>query len=265
MALSAPTTMNAPASAGTAALSETSASSTRTTSAASTFSTVGAMARPQRGGLLVEVVPVRLPWASPAEHAPNERHGRIRHVAEGQDGRIGPVSLDGETDEEPPDHVPKRDRSDVAPGTPGFGTSSTEGTRAMLPPLWPPGTRSWENLGFFGEREALSHALFDLGTLDPAVQAGLGDPEVFIADELAAEHGIGASENRVHRLCSQHGIFSVLARRRGRGIRPGPAVHDDLVRRDFTADAPNRLWLTDITEHRTAEGKLYLCAVKDAF
>lgn len=148
MALSAPTTMNAPASAGTAALSETSASSTRTTSAASTFSTVGAMARPQRGGLLVEVVPVRLPWASPAEHAPNERHGRIRHVAEGQDGRSGPVSLDGETDEEPPDHVPKRDRSDVAPGTPGFGTSSTEGTRAMLPPLWPPGTRSWENLGF---------------------------------------------------------------------------------------------------------------------
>ena len=29
--------------------------------------------------------------------------------------------------------------------------------------------------------------------------------------------------------------------------------------------APNRLWLTDITEHRTDEGKLYLCAVKDVF
>lgn len=27
----------------------------------------------------------------------------------------------------------------------------------------------------------------------------------------------------------------------------------------------NRLWLTDITEHRTSEGKLYLCAVKDAY
>ena len=48
-------------------------------------------------------------------------------------------------------------------------------------------------------------------------------------------------------------------------MKPGPAVHDDLVRRDFTADAPNELWLTDITEHRTAEGKLYLCAIKDAF
>ena len=42
-------------------------------------------------------------------------------------------------------------------------------------------------------------------------------------------------------------------------------MHDDLVGRDFTAEAPNRLWLTDITEHRTGEGKLYLCAIKDVF
>jgi len=41
-------------------------------------------------------------------------------------------------------------------------------------------------------------------------------------------------------------------------------VHDDLVGREFTAEAPNMLWFTDITEHPTAEGKLYLCAVKDA-
>ena len=37
------------------------------------------------------------------------------------------------------------------------------------------------------------------------------------------------------------------------------------MRRNFTADGPNRLWLTDITEHPTGEGKLYLCAVKDVF
>ena len=41
-------------------------------------------------------------------------------------------------------------------------------------------------------------------------------------------------------------------------------MHDDLVDRDFTATAPNVLWLTDITEHPTAEGTLYLCAIKDA-
>ncbi|MFG1850057.1 hypothetical protein [Micromonospora carbonacea] len=42
-------------------------------------------------------------------------------------------------------------------------------------------------------------------------------------------------------------------------------MHDDLVRRKFTTDGPNRLWLADITEHRTAEGKLYLCAIKDVW
>ena len=42
-------------------------------------------------------------------------------------------------------------------------------------------------------------------------------------------------------------------------------MHDDLVRKVFTADAVNRLWLTDITEHPTGEGKLYLCAIKDVY
>ncbi|MDA0629438.1 DDE-type integrase/transposase/recombinase, partial [Acinetobacter baumannii] len=62
---------------------------------------------------------------------------------------------------------------------------------------------------------------------------------------------------------------SVISRkRRGKGTRPGPPVHDDRVRRNFHAEAPNQVWLTDITEHRTAwiqagEGKLYLCAIKD--
>jgi putative transposase len=42
-------------------------------------------------------------------------------------------------------------------------------------------------------------------------------------------------------------------------------VHDDLVKRVFTADAPNQLWLNDITEHRTGEGKRYMCAIKDGF
>jgi putative transposase len=42
-------------------------------------------------------------------------------------------------------------------------------------------------------------------------------------------------------------------------------VHDDHVQRDFTADAPDTVWVTDITEHPTAEGKLYCCAIKDLF
>ncbi len=37
------------------------------------------------------------------------------------------------------------------------------------------------------------------------------------------------------------------------------------MKRDFSADDVNELWLTDITEHWTDEGKLYLCAIKDVF
>jgi putative transposase len=46
--------------------------------------------------------------------------------------------------------------------------------------------------------------------------------------------------------------------------KAGPLVHDDLVQRDFTVWQPDQLWLTDITGHPTGEGKLYLCAIKDA-
>ena len=92
------------------------------------------------------------------------------------------------------------------------------------------------------------------------------DPEFgyrFIRDELA-ERGVHAGRNRVNRLCTVQRLWSVHSRKRGRQRVPGPPVHDDLVERQFTAEQPNQLWFTDITEHPTAEGKLYLCAVKDA-
>jgi transposase InsO family protein len=91
------------------------------------------------------------------------------------------------------------------------------------------------------------------------------DPEFgyrFIADEL---HRLGhtVSENRVHRLCQQHRIFSTTVKKGRHGKQPGPPVHDDLIERDFTAEAANERWVGDITEHWTGEGKLYLCTFKD--
>ena len=74
----------------------------------------------------------------------------------------------------------------------------------------------------------------------------------FIADELA-DQGVQASRNRVNRLCTSARLWSVHSRKRGLNRKPGPPVHDDLVERDFDAPAPNLLWLTDITEHPTAE------------
>jgi putative transposase len=99
----------------------------------------------------------------------------------------------------------------------------------------------------------------------PGVHAG--DPAFgyrFIADELPAR-GITAGENRVARLCSQQRTWSAFSKSRGLSRKAGPPVHDDLVARDFTATGPGRTWLTDITEHPTAEGKLYLCAFKDVY
>jgi transposase InsO family protein len=108
----------------------------------------------------------------------------------------------------------------------------------------------------------------DAHLIDAARDAHREEPTFgyrLIADELA-DVGFVASERRVWRLCSQNGIVSAISRRkRAKGTRPGPPVHDDRVNRDFTADAPDQLWLTDITEHWTGEGRLYLCAVKDVF
>jgi transposase InsO family protein len=103
--------------------------------------------------------------------------------------------------------------------------------------------------------------------IDAALEIHADDPADgyrFIADELA-RRGFTASENRVWRICSMQQIFSLHAKKKGRSRKSGPPVHDDLVRRDFTVTAPSTKWLTDITEHSTAEGKLYLCAVKDCY
>lgn len=95
------------------------------------------------------------------------------------------------------------------------------------------------------------------------------DPEFgyrFLADELErAGHDVG--ERRVWRLCSQQRLWSTTVRkgRRGSAKSPGPAVHDDHVQRNFTAQRPDQVWVTDITEHPTGEGKLYCCAIKDLF
>ena len=105
-----------------------------------------------------------------------------------------------------------------------------------------------------------ANALFDAHRDDPEFGHRL------LADE-ARDAGQAMSDRTAWRIASTNGWWSVFGKKKARGKsrKAGPPVHDDLVRREFTADAPNRLWLTDITEHRTAEGKLYLCAIKDVF
>lgn len=85
----------------------------------------------------------------------------------------------------------------------------------------------------------------------------------FLSDEVSMM-GWSVSERRVWRLCSDMKIWASYLKKAGSGKSPGPAVHDDLVLRKFNADAPNRLWFTDFTEHWTGEGKLYLASIEDA-
>lgn len=106
----------------------------------------------------------------------------------------------------------------------------------------------------------LTNALIDAHGDDPAFGYR------FLSDELERA-GITVGERRIWRLCSQQRLWSTTVRkgRRGSGKRPGPAVHDDHVQRNFTAAQPNRTWVTDITEHPTSQGKVYCCAIKDLF
>ncbi|MGW0025460.1 IS3 family transposase [Rhodococcus sp. NPDC003383] len=104
-----------------------------------------------------------------------------------------------------------------------------------------------------------ANALFDAHREDP--EFGYR----FLADE-ARDAGESMSDRTAWRICSTNKWWSSFGKKRGsKNGRSGPPVHDDLVGRLFTADEPNQLWLTDITEHRTDEGKLYLCAIKDVY
>jgi hypothetical protein len=87
----------------------------------------------------------------------------------------------------------------------------------------------------------------------------------FLADEVRLA-GRDVCDRTVWRICRDNGWWSSLGRpRRRKGRSPGTPAHDDVVRRDFTAGAPNRLWPPDITEHPTGERTLYMCAIKDAW
>jgi len=104
--------------------------------------------------------------------------------------------------------------------------------------------------------------------VDAIVDAHADDPEFgyrLIADAVR-DNGWEVSDRTVWKHSSRNGVWSVFGKKRGKnGKKAGPPVFDDRVQRDFTATAANRLWLTDITEHRTRQGKLYICAVKDVF
>ena len=91
-----------------------------------------------------------------------------------------------------------------------------------------------------------------------------GSPRIHA--ELRAQ-GIRCGKHRVARLMQQAGLQAVHKRHRvcTTDSQHSDAVAPNLLQRDFTAPAPNRKWLTDITAVWTAEGWLYLAVVLDVY
>lgn len=92
-----------------------------------------------------------------------------------------------------------------------------------------------------------------------------GSPRVHA--ELGLGEGISCSKKRVERLMRQAGIAGIYRRRRRGCTRRDLAAvpSDDLVNRQFDPERPDQLWVMDVTEHPSDEGKVYLAVVLDTF
>jgi putative transposase len=92
-----------------------------------------------------------------------------------------------------------------------------------------------------------------------------GSPRV--RNELRLGRGVHRSKTTCERLMRVCGAVGIHYPKRNRGCtRPGDGdLNDDLVNRAFDPDGPDRLWVMDVTEHPTLEGKVYLAVVVDAW
>lgn len=82
--------------------------------------------------------------------------------------------------------------------------------------------------------------------------------------ELTLGHGIAIGREAVGLLMNRAGLQGISRRPRYRRA-PNIATAGDLVDRNFHPEEPDRLWVTDVTEHPTREGKLYCAVVLDVF
>jgi putative transposase len=85
--------------------------------------------------------------------------------------------------------------------------------------------------------------------------------------KVAVRAGHDVGRDQVARLMRAAGIHGVRRGKRVRTTTPDPvaARHPDLVKRKFTASAPNQLWVTDLTFVPTWAGVAYVCFIVDAY
>jgi transposase InsO family protein len=86
-----------------------------------------------------------------------------------------------------------------------------------------------------------------------------------INDELRLRGFPNVNEKRTQRICHKYEIFSNTVKKKRQYKAPKERFDRDLIHRQFVSDAPNKVWLTDITEHHTKTGKIYWCGLKDTY
>lgn len=89
-----------------------------------------------------------------------------------------------------------------------------------------------------------------------------------IQDELFRQYGLIVNHKKVLRLMQELGIQAIIRRKRTYRTSYEAAVSDgriaeNLLQRDFTAQKPNQKWVTDVTQFRVFNEKIYLSAIKD--
>jgi len=128
--------------------------------------------------------------------------------------------------------------------------------------------------GFYGWRHAQTHPcprrvgdaelVERIREIHRTSRRSYGSPRIH--DELVLGEGRRVGRKRIERLMRINGIVGIHKRRRGCTRRdPDATSSDDLVKRQFTPEGPDRLWVSDVTEHPTGEGKVYLAVVVDAW
>ena len=89
-----------------------------------------------------------------------------------------------------------------------------------------------------------------------------------IQDELYRQHGLIVNHKKVLRLMQELGIKAIIRRKyvhrstRDVAISDG-RVAENLLQRDFTAEKPNQKWVTDVTQYRVFDDRIYLSVIKD--
>ncbi|MCX4460321.1 IS3 family transposase (plasmid) [Streptomyces sp. NBC_01340] len=119
------------------------------------------------------------------------------------------------------------------------------------------------------EREPCAHKRQDADLTERIRQIHTDSGGIYGSPRVHAvlkREDVAVGRKRVERLMREAELAGVSPRRTGFTLRdPKAMLAPDLVQRDFTAPAPNRLWVTDLTMIPTGEGPLWLPAIRDAF